>query len=185
MKLKNINIQERMKHYNVQGLSITLLEGGEISGTDNYGLLEVESNRKANEDSIFSACSISKFLTGILVMKLVEEGLLDLDDDVNENLKSWKVPENDFTENKKVSLRNLLSHQSGIKDPEGSFPELNSKIVVPSMVDLLEGKTSYCKTPIDVKYEPESEVHYSDAGFCIIQLVIEDVTKKTVSTGYK
>ena len=86
MKLKNINIQERMKHYNVQGLSITLLEGGEISGTDNYGLLEVESNRKANEDSIFSACSISKFLTGILVMKLVEEGLLDLDDDVNENL---------------------------------------------------------------------------------------------------
>ncbi|MFF2288664.1 hypothetical protein [Peribacillus butanolivorans] len=33
MKLKNINIEERMKHYNLQGLSITLLEGGEISGT--------------------------------------------------------------------------------------------------------------------------------------------------------
>jgi len=178
VKLKNINIQERMKHYNVQGLSITLLEGGEISGTDNYGLLEVESNRKANEDSIFSACSISKFLTGILVMKLVEEGLLDLDDDVNENLKSWKVPENDFTKNKKVTLRNLLSHQSGIKDPEGSFPELKSKIGVPSMVELLEGKTLYCKTPIDVKFEPESEFDYSDAGFCIIQQLIEDVTKK-------
>ena len=55
VKLKNINIQERMKHFNMQGLSITLLEGGKISGTVNYGLLEVESNRKANEDSIFSA----------------------------------------------------------------------------------------------------------------------------------
>lgn len=178
MNLKNINIQERMKHYYVQGLSITLLEGGEISGTDNYGLLEVESNRTANEDSIYSACSISKFLTGVLVLKIVEEGLLDLDDDVNENLKSWKVPENDFTKNKKVTLRNLLSHQSGIKDPEGSFPELNSKVGVPSMVELLEGKTLYCKTPIDVQCEPESEFHYSDAGFCIIQQLIEDVTKK-------
>ena len=122
VKLKNINIEERMKRYNVQGLSITLLEDGEISGTENYGILEVESNRKVNEESIFSACSISKFLTGILAMKLVEEGLLNLDDDVNESLLSWKVPENDFTKNKKVTLRNLLSHQSGIKDPESSFP---------------------------------------------------------------
>ncbi|MCU7667536.1 serine hydrolase domain-containing protein [Bacillus thuringiensis] len=179
MKLKNINIEERMKHYNVQGLSITLLDGGELSGTANYGILEAESNRKANEDSIFSACSISKFLTGILAMKLVEEGLLNLDDDVNESLVSWKVPENDFTKNKKVTLRNLLSHQSGIKDPEGSFPELNSKIGFPSMVEILEGQTPYCKTPIDVKYEPESEFHYSDAGFCIIQQLIENVTEKS------
>ncbi|MGE7690026.1 serine hydrolase domain-containing protein [Lysinibacillus sp. NPDC097214] len=178
MKLERIHIEERMKHYNVQGLSITLLEGGEISGTENYGLLEVESDRKVNENSIFSACSISKFLTGILAMKLVEEGLLDLDDDVNESLVSWKVPENDFTKNKKVTLRNLLSHQSGIKDPEGSYYELNSKIGIPSMVELLEGQTPYCKTPIDVKCEPESEFHYSDAGYCIIQQLIEDGTEK-------
>ena len=178
VKLKNINIEERMKHYNVQGLSIVLLESGKISATENYGLLEVDSNRKANEDSIFSACSISKFLTGILAMKLVEDGILDLEDDVNESLVSWKVPENDFTKNKKVTLRNLLSHQSGIRDPEGSFTELNSKIGIPAMVELLEGLTPYCQTPIYVKCEPESEFHYSDAGSCIIQLLIEDVTEK-------
>lgn len=178
MKLKNINIEERMKHYNVPGLSITLLEGGQISGTENYGLLEVKSNRKANDDSSFSACSISKFLTGMLSMKLVEEGLLDLDVDVNESLVSWKVPVNNFTKNKKVTLRNLLSHQSGIKDPEGSFSELNSNIGIPSMVEIFEGETPYCKVPIDVKCEPESEFHYSDAGFCIIQQLIEDVTEK-------
>lgn len=178
MKIKNINIEERMKHYNVLGISIALLEGGEISGTENYGLLEVEGNRKVNEDSIFSACSISKFLTGMLAMKLVGEGLLGLDDDVNESLISWKVPENEFTKNNKVTLRNLLSHQSGIRDPEGSFPELDSKLGMPSMVDLLEGRTPYCKAPIEVKCEPESEFHYSDAGFCIIQQLIEDITEK-------
>lgn len=178
MELRKINIEERMEFYNMAGLSITWLENGQISGTENYGLLEVKSNREINENSIFSGCSISKFLTGMLAVKLVEDGLLDLDADVNKRLISWKVMENDFTNNKKVTLRNLLSHQSGIKDPEGSFYELNSKIEIPSMVELLEGKTPYCKVPIEVKCDPEREFHYSDAGFCIIQQLIEDVTTK-------
>ncbi|WP_342601194.1 serine hydrolase domain-containing protein [Psychrobacillus sp. FSL H8-0483] len=178
MQLKNINMEERMKHYNVPGLSIVLIGNGQIIGTENYGLLEVECDKKVNDNSTFSACSISKFLTGMLAMKVIKEGLLDLDDDVNERLVSWKVPENDYTKNKKVTLRNLLSHQSGIKDPEGSFSELNSKKRIPSMVDLLEGETSYCKVPIEVECEPDSEFHYSDAGFCIIQQLIEDVTEK-------
>ena len=167
-----------MKHYKVQGLSIALLEGGKISGAEHYGLLEAGSNRNVEDDSAFNACSISKFFTGILALKLVGDELLKLDDDVNKSLRSWKVPENYFTKNKKVTLRNLLSHQSGIKDPKGSFPELNANIGVPSIVELLEGQTPYCKSPIHVECEPGSEFHYSDAGFCIIQQLIEDVTGK-------
>ncbi len=178
MGLKNIDIEKQMKHYHVLGLSITLLENDQISGTESYGLLEAGSDRRVKENSIFSACSISKFLTGMIAIKLIEEGLLDLDEDVNKNLESWQVPESEFTKNKCVTLRNLLSHQSGIKDPEGSFSELNSKAGIPSMVELLEGRTSYCKAPIEVQYEPESEFHYSDAGFCVVQQLIEDTTGK-------
>ncbi|MFE8699814.1 serine hydrolase domain-containing protein [Cytobacillus sp. FJAT-54145] len=178
MQIKNINIKERMEHYNVNGLSIALIENGKISGTENYGLLEVKSNREVNENSIFGACSISKFLTGMMAIRLIEEGLLELDENVNDRLVTWTVPENEYTSNKKVTLRNLLSHQSGIKDPEGSFSEFNSDIGIPSMVELLEGKTPYCKVPIAVQCEPESEFNYSDAAFCIIQQLIEDVTKK-------
>ncbi len=72
----------------------------------------------------------------------------------------------------------MLSHQSGIKDSEGSFFELISDIGVPSTVELLEEKTPYCKVAIEVQFEPESKFHYSDAGYCIIQQLIEDVTKK-------
>lgn len=178
MELKNIDLEERMKFYHVNGLSITLFENGQISRTINKGLLEAESNRKVNDNSIFNACSISKFLTGILAMKLADEGILYLDEDVNKSLISWKVPESEFTENQKVTLRNLLSHQSGIIDPEGSFAELDSEAGTPSIVALLEGKTPYCRAPIKVKREPESEFRYSDAGFCIIQQLIEDVTAK-------
>lgn len=178
MKFKNIKIEERMKHYNVNGLSIALFEEGQNSRTENYGLLEVKSDRNVSDDSIFSACSISKFLTGMIATKLLEERHLDLDENVNDRLVTWKVPENEYTKNKKVTLRNLLSHQSGIRDPEGSFSELNSDMDLPKMVELLEGKSQYCKVPIEVLFEPESEFHYSDAGYCIIQQLIEDVTEK-------
>ncbi len=178
MKLKSLNIEERMKHYGVNGISISLIENGLLSGTVNYGILEVNSKRKVNKKSLFNACSMSKFLTGMLALKLIEDKLLDLDENVNEKLVTWKVPDNNFTSNKKVTLRNLLSHQSGIKDPKGSFSELDSTIGVPTIVDLLEGKTPYCNVAIEVQCEPESEFQYSDAGFCVIQQLIEDVTKK-------
>ncbi|WP_404452214.1 beta-lactamase family protein [Virgibacillus necropolis] len=173
------NIKERLKHHNVSGLSIALINNGKISKTEEFGILEAGTTNEVDNNSIFNACSISKFLTSVLVLKLTELGILDLDENVNDKLTSWKVPENEFTRREKVTLRTLLSHQSGIIDPEGSFAELDSNQSIPVIVDLLEGKTPYCKNPIDVNYEPGSDFHYSDAGFCIIQQLIEDVSQKS------
>lgn len=167
-----------MKDYTVAGLSIALIDNGQISMAEGFGLLEAGTNKKVNSNSIFNACSISKFLTSMLVMILTEQGILDLDEDVNNRLSSWKVPDNKFTQNKKVTLRTLLSHQSGVIDPEGSFTELISTAGVPNIVELLEGRSPYCQVPIKAKFEPGSDFHYSDAGFCIIQQLIEDSTGK-------
>ncbi|TQR21680.1 serine hydrolase domain-containing protein [Psychrobacillus vulpis] len=177
MKLKSINIDERMQHYNVQGMSMALINQGEIRLAE-FGVLENGTNRKVNEDSLFNACSISKFVTTMLVLKLVEQGILDLDEDVNNRLKSWKVPECPFTQIKRVTLRTLLSHQSGFMDPKGSFEVLDPTDSIPTMVDLLEGNTVYCPEPIKVKYEPESDFQYSDVGFCVIEQLLEDVLEK-------
>ncbi|WHY78623.1 serine hydrolase domain-containing protein [Neobacillus sp. WH10] len=174
MKIENISISDRMEHYNVTGLSVALIDESQINMTEGYGVLEAGTTNKVNSNSIFNACSISKFLTSILVMKFTEQGILDLDEDVNNRLISWKVPDNELTQKNKVTLRRLLSHQSGVTDPEGSFAELNSTQGFPTIVDLLEGRTPYCNVPIKVKYEPESDFQYSDAGFCIIQQIIED-----------
>lgn len=176
-----INIRERMEHYHITGLSLVAIEKGKISRIDQFGVLEAGTDKNIDEHSIFNACSISKFLTSILVIKLVEQGIVDLDEDVNKKLVSWKVPDNQFTKHKKVTLRNLLSHQSGIVDPEGSFMPVESFKEMPSMIEILNGKTTYCPTSIEVTYEPESEFHYSDAGFCLIQLLIEDITQKPFS----
>ncbi|CAM5697069.1 Penicillin-binding protein OS=Lysinibacillus sphaericus OX=1421 GN=LS41612_12750 PE=4 SV=1 [Lysinibacillus sphaericus] len=171
-----VNIEERMNHYRVQGLSLLVIEKGQISQIEHYGYLMAGTRQKVNDQSIFNACSISKFLTSMVVMVLVEQGyFLDLDEDVNNKLKSWKVPENQYTKLKKVTLRNLLCHQSGIIDPVNSFSTLNAAHAKPSMVNLLNGTTPYCQSPIEVSGEPWHAFHYSDAGFCIIQLLIEDV----------
>ncbi|MED3550801.1 serine hydrolase domain-containing protein [Cytobacillus praedii] len=179
MKLQHNKIQNLMDNYHVTGLSMACIEGCKVSRTECYGLIDANSEKNVDIQSIFSACSISKFLTSMLVMKLTDLCILDLDEDINEKLVSWQIPYNESNRRKKVTLRNLLCHQSGVVDPEGSFPVLDSKIGFPTMVQLLEGKTPYCKVPIEMNYEPESDFQYSDAGFCIIQLLIEDVTGKT------
>ncbi|MDV2682855.1 serine hydrolase domain-containing protein [Alkalihalophilus lindianensis] len=167
-----------MKHYQVAGVSVANILNQVIS-LESYGTLEAGSVKCVDDNTLFNACSISKFLTGMLVVILAEEGLVDVDEDVNERLTSWKVPLNKWTGVKAVTLRSLLSHQSGIIDPEGSFSPLNITDDIPSMVELLEGKTPYCIEQIEVKYGPESEFHYSDAGFCIIEQLLEDVTGKS------
>ncbi len=178
MKLKNIDIYKRMIYYKVRGLSITIINNDDIESSEVLGVLEAKTNNKINSNSIFNACSISKFATTILALKLVDDGILNLDKNVNDRLISWKVPENKFTQNKKVTLRRLLSHQAGFIDPDKSFSEYNITQGIPTILDLLEGRTSYYPEVAEVKYEPGSNFLYSDLGFCIIEQLIEDTSKK-------
>ncbi|MEY8350855.1 serine hydrolase domain-containing protein [Bacillus cereus] len=176
MALGTLHIYERMKKYSVTGLSLAIIRDGKSKRTESFGVLEIGTTKEVNVNSIFNACSISKFLTVMLTLKLVDQGILSLDENVNNRLISWKVPDNQFTSNKKVTLRNLLSHQSGIIDPPKSFDIYRSEKGNPTILQILQGHTSYCPVPIEIQHEPESTFHYSDAGFCIIEQLIEDVT---------
>jgi len=172
---QGIKIEERMAHYHVPGLQMTRIQDGRLARTETYGVPEVGTSGSVGPNTMFNACSISKFATAMLVMKLAAQGIVDLDENVNDRLTSWKVPENSFTQAYKVTLRNLLCHQSGIVDPTGSFQERHEDQAPLRMADILAGHTSYCLEPITIKYEPGSEFHYSDAGYCVIQQLIEDV----------
>ena len=182
MKFKNLDIYKRMDCYKVHGLSITKINNGDIEDSQGFGFLEGGTNNKVNVNSIFNSCSISKLATSMLALKLVDNGVLNLDENVNDRLTSWKVPENDLTQTKKVTLRHLLSHQGGFIDPDKSFGEYNSNDGIPSILDLLEGRKSYYPEVAKVKFEPGSDFVYSDLGYCIIEQLIEDVTKKPFKT---
>ncbi|PGM97300.1 serine hydrolase domain-containing protein [Bacillus cereus] len=179
MNLKSNNIYEKMNQYSVAGLSFAVIRDGRLDETTAFGTLESGTSRTVNTNSIFNSCSISKFITSMLVLTLSDQEIVHLDEDVNDRLTSWNIPTNLFTSQKKITLRNLLSHQSGIIDPPNSFEHYKLEKGIPKIPKLLAGKTLYCPVPIEMNYEPESEFHYSDANFCIIEQLLEDITGKS------
>lgn len=178
MNLKSNNIHEKMNQYSVSGLSLAVISDGKLDEAAAFGTLESGTTRNVTTNSLFNSCSISKFITAMLVLTLSDQEVVHLDEDVNDRLTSWNIPTNLFTSQKKITLRNLLSHQSGIIDPPNSFEHYTIAKGIPNMSELLAGKSLYCPVPIEVHYEPESEFHYSDANFCVIELLLEDITGK-------
>jgi len=180
-----MNKVERMNHFNVPGVSVTYFADGKIGWGKHFGVLEKGTNKTVNDDSIFHACSISKMITAICVLKLAQQKELDLYKDVNEYLTSWKIPENDFTKKNKITLANLLAHQAGLRDSEGSFGHYKSGDVIPSPIDILKGTTPYNAEEVSAKYEPETDCEYSDAGYCIISQVLLDVLNESIPQAAK
>jgi CubicO group peptidase (beta-lactamase class C family) len=170
-----------MNHYNVPGVGVTYFDEAEIKWSKYFGLQEKGTDKIVKENSIFHACSISKMITALCVLKLAQDGKLDLYRDVNEYLTSWKIPNNEFTDKKKVALVHLLSHQGGFYDCDGSFGAYKQGDKIPKPADILAGKTNYHKGEVRVKYEPEKNWEYSDAGYCIIAQILEDVFGETIA----
>lgn len=181
MNLLSRNISKQMKQYSVSGLSLAVIRDGRLDEATAYGTLESGTTRNITTNSILNSCSISKFITAMLVLTLSDQAIVHLDEDVNDRLTSWNIPTNLFTSKKKITLRNLLSHQSGITDPPNSFEPYTLAKGLPKMSELLAGNTLYCPVPIAATYKPESEFHYSDANFCIIEQLLEDITGKSFS----
>ncbi|MCL2527485.1 MAG: beta-lactamase family protein [Defluviitaleaceae bacterium] len=175
-----MNIMERMNHFKIPGVSITYFMDGQINWSKHFGTLEKGTDKAVNDKSIFHACSISKMITAICVLRLAQYGELDLHKDVNEYLTSWKIPDSKFTQTKKVTLANLLAHQAGLYDAEGSFSPYKSGDNAPSSLDILTGTTSYYPVEVSIKYEPETDCAYSDAGYSIINQVLLDVLGETI-----
>ena len=96
---------DRMKHYDVPGVSIAVIDNGMIAWAKGYGVREKGTDTPVGTDTLFQAASISKPVTATATLQLVQEGKLDLDTNVNSYLKSWQLPENEFTTDHPVTLR--------------------------------------------------------------------------------
>lgn len=180
-KEESMDLFDRMEDYNLPGMSISVIDDGEIDWSKGYGVLEEGTDREVDGDSIFHACSMSKFATAMVVLELVGRDKLDLDEDVNEYLQDWKVSKNKFTAQNKVTLRWLLSHQGGFMDPEKSFRPFDGNDDFPELVDILNGETRYLPERAEVKYVPGGGAEYSDTGYCVIEQLLEDFTRKGFS----
>jgi CubicO group peptidase (beta-lactamase class C family) len=126
--------------------------------------------------TLFQAASISKPVAALAALRLVEQGLLSLDEDVNARFVSWKVPENEFTKTEKVTLRRLLSHTAGLTvHGFGGYPAGAS---VPTVVQALDGQKPANSAAVRVDVVPGTIWRYSGGGYTIMQQLLVDVTGK-------
>lgn len=168
-------LTDRMAELHVPGVSIALIHDGKIEWAKGYGAVRV-GGAPVTPETLFQAASISKPVTATAVMHLVQTGKLNLDTDVNQYLRSWKVPTNSFTEHTKITLRELLSHTAGMT--VHGFPGYASDARLPTLVQVLNG-TAPANTPaITVDIAPGSEWRYSGGGFVVTQQLLIDVTGK-------
>ena len=168
-----LELSNRMAFYHVPGVSIAVINHGEIEWARGYGETEARSGRPVTADTIFQAASISKPVAAMAALKFVQEGNLDLDEDVNHKLSSWKVPENQFTKNQKVTLRRLVSHSAGLT--VHGFRGYAAGEPVPSLRQVLDGAKPANSNPIRVFLVPGAQNRYSGGGFCVLQQLLCDV----------
>jgi len=110
----NWTIEERMKYYGINALSVAVVHNYKIDWTKAYGWADTAEHRRATTETMFQAGSISKSLNAMGVLKLYQEKKVDLNSDVNNYLTSWKFPYDEKAKGKKITLAQLLSHTAGL-----------------------------------------------------------------------
>jgi len=164
---------DRMEAYRVPGVSIAVFRDFQVEWARGYGVLSAEGGEPVTPTTLFQAASISKPVAAAAALSLVQEGLLDLDEDINQKLKSWKVPENEFTAEKKVTLRGLLSHTAGLT--VHGFPGYAQGKDVPALVQVLDGEKPANTGAIRVDTIPGTLWRYSGGGYTVMQQLLIDV----------
>jgi CubicO group peptidase (beta-lactamase class C family) len=171
------SLPELMERFGVPGVSIAVIKDLQVHWSKGYGQADGTTKSPVTPETMFQAASISKPVTAFAVMRLVEAGKLSLDEDVNRYLKSWKVPDNEFTRGRPVTLRALLSHTSGTGDGFG-FPGYHPSATLPTLMQVLNGDKPSNVGRVFWERPPFTAFKYSGGGTVIVQQLLIDVLGK-------
>lgn len=169
-----MRLADRMRHYRVPGLSVAVVDNGQLVWAQAWGAAQIGKPQPLTADTLMQAASISKALTGIGALKLVEQGKLTLDADVNTVLSTWRVPPGAQTADKPVTLRRLLSHSAGLST--SGFAGYARGQPVPTLLQVLDGLPPANSEAVRVTAPPDSGWRYSGGGYVVVQQAMEDVT---------
>jgi CubicO group peptidase (beta-lactamase class C family) len=168
-------LEQLMEKMRVPGVSVAVIKDFEIHWAKGYGTSDVTTGAPVTPDTIFQAASISKPTAAMGVMRLVQDGKMSLDAEINTFLKSWKLPASEHTRDRPVTLRALLSHTSGLGDGFG-FPGYPPNAPLPSVVQILNGEKPSNTGKVLLDRPPFTAYKYSGGGVTIVQLAVTDTT---------
>lgn len=166
---QRFTLAERMAHYRVPGLSVAVIENCRIVDARGFGET-IWSSTPVTPDTQFQAGSISKSVTALGALRLVERGTLSLDADVRPQVKSWQY---DGAKGP-VTLRQLLSHTAGtnLEGMKGYLPGAP----LPTIDQILAGEAPANTPAIVVKSAPGTHWSYSGGGYIVTQALMIEAT---------
>lgn len=170
------SLEERMIHHKITGVSIAVVHDFKLEWAKGYGLADVSEQRPVTEKTLFQAASISKSLNGVGLLKLAQDGKIDLQADINNYLTTWKFPYDSVSHGKPVTPAALLSHTAGLTIH--GFPGYAHGDTLPSVQQVLDGQRPANTEAVRSFMEPGKAVVYSGGGTTITQLLVTDVTQQ-------
>jgi CubicO group peptidase (beta-lactamase class C family) len=173
---KMYTLSERMKHYNVSGLSVAVIDNYQIVWAKGYGYADKKEERKITANTLFEPGSISKSLNAVAILQLAQQGKLDLYQDINQYLVNWKFPYDTVSHGKKITTAQLLSHTAGLG--VHGFPGYQRDSAIAAITDILDGRAPSNTEAVRSVTEPGKESRYSGGGILITQQMLTDLTKE-------
>jgi CubicO group peptidase (beta-lactamase class C family) len=173
--LDGLTLQQVMDRVHVPGVSIAVIKDFEVHWAKGYGIADLQSGSRVDADTMFQAASISKPVAAMAAVRAAQDGRFSLDDDINAILKSWKLPDSEFTRGHPVTPRSLMSHTSGLGDGFG-FPGYHPSAPRPTLIQILNGSAPSNVGPVFMERAPFTAEKYSGGGVTLMQLAMMDAT---------
>ncbi len=169
------SLQDRMAFYHTPGVSIAVIDNFQIDWARGFGVRDIRNKKEVTPETLFQAGSISKPIFALGVMRLVQEGKLSLDEDIQSYLTSWQVPANDGWQ-PKLTLRQILSHTAGLI--VHGFPGYQASEPLPTVPQILNGEYPANTAKVEVNILPGIQFRYSGGGTLVAQQALTDLLKK-------
>jgi len=161
-----------MAAYDVPGAAVAVVRDGENAWSSGYGLASVEYGTRMTADTVFQVASISQTLTAWGVMLLVEAGEVSLDSPIEAYLTRWAFPSSEYDASG-VTVARVLNHTAGLNRVD-IYP-LPDDQPLRSLEESLAGDNGGGQSA-RIDTEPGQQFNYSNAGYTLLQLMIEERT---------
>lgn len=174
-------ISKVLEKYEIRGASVAVMKEGKLVYAKGFGYADHETGRLVEPKSIFRIASISKLITSVAVMKLVEDGKLSLDDKVfgDSGILNDSIYLN-FRDKRvgSITVRHLLNHSAGWNRNFGDHMFMQHEIARQMNVELPVGLPVIIKFALSKRlhFNPGSGASYSNLGYAILSLIIERVS---------
>lgn len=172
-------VQAAMEKGKIVGLAIGIIDQGEVVYLQGYGFADQDNQVSVTSKSMFRWASVSKPITAVAAMQLVDKGQLDLDADVRQLVPEF--PDHGAT----ITMRHLLSHQSGIVHyMNGKVVKTNRRYLQPNpFIDVVLALDNFKESPLI--HKPGEKMSYTTHGYILASAVVERAGKQPFATQVK